>query len=122
MCIAELENETLLITIPCDASELMQAFSSVTGELKWSVEKKIPSGTFESSGVAGDGNGRLYVADVTNEGIQMFSASDGQYLGCLLKQGDQGLGNPRRLRWSEATSSLVVGHHDNTTWSISIIH
>ena len=122
MCTIKLENETLLIVISYDRNELIHAFNSSTGQPKWSVQKKIPSGTFNSSGVAGDGNGRFFVADATNKCIQMFSASDGQYLGCFMKPGDQGLGILYRLRWCEATSSLVVAYHDDKKWFISDIH
>ena len=122
MCIAESENETLLIVISHDRDELIHAFNSTTGQLKWTVQKKIPSGTFTSYGVAGDGYGRLFVADDTNKCIQMFSALDGQYLGCFMNKGDQGFGNVRRLRWCETTSSLVVAHHDGWKYFISDIH
>ena len=112
MCAAESENEKLLIVISYEENELIRAFTCTTGELKWRALKKIPSGTFQSSSITGDVNGRLFVADHTNECIQMFSASDGQYLGCLLKREDQGLGIVEILRWSEATASLVVGHQE----------
>ena len=91
MCTAKLENETFLIVLSSDAKELIHAYHSTTGQLKWSVQKKIPSGTFNSYGVAGDGNSRLFVVDDTNKCIQMFSALDGQYLECFMKKGDQGL-------------------------------
>ena len=120
--ITELENERLLIVISYDANELIHAFDSTTGELKWSAQKKIPRRTFESHGVAGDDNGGLFVADVTNECIQMFSASDGQYMGCFGKKGDQGLGHVIRLGWSEVTSSLVVGHIVDRKYIISDVH
>ena len=90
MSTAQSENETLLIVLPYDANELIHAYNSTTGQLKWSVQKKITSGTFSSCGVAGDGNGRIFVANWTNHCIQMFSASNGLYLGCFLKKGDQG--------------------------------
>ena len=122
MCVAESENETLLIVISYDAYGPIHAYNSINGQLKWSVPKKIPSGLFSSYAVSRGDNGRLYVTDATNNCIQMFSASDGQYLGCFLKQGDQGLRNPHRLRLCETTSSLVVGHHDGTTWSICDIN
>ena len=122
MCMAELENETLLIVISRDANELIKAYSSTTGQLKWSVQKKISSETFMSYGATGDGNGRIFVADATNNCIQMFSTSDGQYLGCFMKQGDQGLGAVYRLRWCEAMPSLVVVHWKDSTTFISEIH
>ena len=130
MCTVKLENETLFTVISYDRDKLIHAYNSTTGQLKWSVQKKIPSGTFNSYGVAGDGNGRLFVADYNNKCIQMFtasngrllvtdynnkciqmfSASNGQYLGCFMKQGDQGLGVIWSIRWCVSTSSLVVSH------------
>ena len=83
---------------------------------------KTTSGTFQATGVAVDDNGRLFVADTANECIQMFSAADGQYLGCLMKQGDQGLTWPNRLRWCDTSSSLIVAHHDGAKYFISDIH
>ena len=122
MCTAKLENETLLIIISLDANEHMHAYNSTTGQLKWSAQKKIPSGTFNSSGVTADGNGRIFVVDDTNKCIQMFSASDGQYLGCFMNKGDQGLRDVIRLRWCVSTSSLVAAHKNGTKYFISDIH
>ena len=122
MCIVESENEKLLIVISYYEHGLIHAYNSVNGQLKWSVPKKIPRGLFSSYAVSGDGNGRIFMADFTNNCIQMFSASDGQYLECLMKRGYQGLGYPQKLRRSETTSSLVVGHNDGTTWSICDIN
>ena len=121
MCIAKLENESLLIVLPYDANELIQAYNGSKGQLKWSV-KKITSGTFKSYSVTRDNNGRLFVADRTNSCIQMFSALDGQYLGCFVIKRDQGLGILYRLRCSQATSSLAVAHHVSGTCFISDVH
>ena len=121
MCTVKLENEALLIVLPYDAKEYIHAYSS-TGQLKWSGQKKIPSGTFKSNSLAGDGSGRIFVADDTNNCIQMFSALDGQYLGCFMNKGDQGLGDVSILRWCEATSSLVVGHYNDYKYFISDVH
>ena len=122
MCIAKFENEALLIVLPYDANELIQAYNSSTGRVKWSVQKKITSGSFKSYSVTGDSNGRIFVADRTNSCIQMFSASNGQYLGCFVIKKDQGLGILYRLRWCEATWSLAVAHHVGGTSFISDIH
>ena len=122
MCVVESDNGKLLIVISRDKNEVIWAFNSTTGKLKWRALKKIPSGTFQTWGVSGDGNDRLYVADFTNNCIQLISVSDGQYLGFFMKRGDQGLGYPFALGWSEATLSLVVGHQDGRDWFISDIH
>ena len=122
MCTIKLENEVLLIVLPYDANELIQAYNSSTGRLNWSVQKKITIGTFKSYSVTGDDNGRIFVADRTNSCIQMFSASHGEYLRCCVIKRDQGLGILYRLRWSEATSSLAVAHHVSGTCFISDIN
>ena len=63
MCIAKFENESLLIVLPYDANELIHAYNSTTGQLKWRIQKRIPSGTFKSWGVTGDDKGHIFVAD-----------------------------------------------------------
>ena len=52
----------------------------------------------EAWGVTADGCGHLYVSDWANECIQMFTI-DGDYLGPVLKKGEQGLGTPGRILW-----------------------
>ena len=120
MCTVELENETLIV-LPNNVNEQIQAYNITTGQLKWSVQK-MPNQTWQSYSVAGDGNGHFFVADYTYSGIKMFSASDGQYLGCFMNKGDHGLGDVYRLRWCEATSSLLVAHSNGWTGLISDIH
>ena len=118
MCVAESENETLLIVMARKENVPIQAYNSTSGQLKWSAQK-----SFESFNVEADDNGRLYVADTTYKCIKMFSASDGTYLGSFIKRGDQGLGIPYGLGWCETPRSLVVGHHINLAqWLISDIH
>ena len=121
MCVVQSENEKLLIVISRDKNDI-HAYSCSTGQLKYSIEKKIPSGSFVSFGVAGDSNGHLFVSDYTKNCIYMFSVSDGQYVGCFLNNGDQGLEYPRRLRWAQTSSSLVIEHFKDRKWFISDIH
>ena len=71
-------------------------------------------------GVTTDGQGHVFVTDENNKCIQIFSAG-GKYVGVLLKEGQQGLGEPRRVRWNDATSSLVVAHKKDRNIFISVI-
>ena len=74
-------------------------------------------------GVTSDGYGHLFVCDVHNACIQLFSVSDGKYFGTYLMRGEEGLGTPRLIRWCRNTSSLVVAHVDsNMVFNISRFH
>ena len=81
MCVLQSENEKLLIVISRDRNEI-QVYNCSTGQLKYSIEKKIPSGSFVSFGVAGDGDDHLFITDYKNNCIYMFSVSDGHWGVC----------------------------------------
>ena len=96
------------------------AYNLETEKVRWKqpgLEKLM-----DVRGVITDGRGRLYVCDFTNYAIQMFSVSDGQYLGCLIKAGDQDLWRPWRVEWCETRSSLIVVQDTGWKWIISTIH
>ena len=75
------------------------------------------------SGLTCDERDHLFVCDFDkgNRCIQMFSLPDGDYLGCLIREGEQGLGTPAFLCWWKAMSSLAVLHVKNRQWQISVI-
>ena len=81
-----------------------------SNQLLWSVEGAM-GGTKEIRcvSVATDGTDHLFVCDEANECIQRFS-TDGLYMGCLVRQGEHGLGEPRLVRWCKKSSSLIVAH------------
>ena len=90
------------------------SYDVATQERIWSVKKKNPANMPRDicfTGVTTDGNGHLFVCDVNNACVQMFS-TDGAYTGPLIKEGEQGLGCPEWIRWCTASSSLVVSHTD----------
>ena len=68
-----------------------------------------------------DGCGHMFVSDGSkgNRCIQMFSVQDGQYLGCLIKEGEEGLGYPSRISWHSAFRALAVAHYEGKTWFLS---
>ena len=73
-------------------------------------------------GVTTDKRGHLFVCDFKkgNKCIHLFSASDGQYLGCLMKDKEE-LGDPGRIHWCEKTSSLITAYSFKGKWHINVI-
>ena len=68
--------------------------------------------------VAIDGRGHVFVSDITNMCVQVFSV-DGVYIGAILKQGELGLGELLNICWFSNTASLVVSH-TNSNYSDSL--
>ena len=95
----------------------IHAYNVGTNSLQW---KKEIAG-IAKAGVASDSHGHLFVCDKDNRCIHMLSVSDGHYMGCLIKQGDQGLGAPLWGVWSEEMSSLIVAHGKGNKRFISVI-
>ena len=74
-----------------------------------------------ATGITTDGNGRLFVADSSNNCIHLFSVN-GEYLGCALTADDYNFGELKKhVRWHNKTSSLVVAHRTNESTFISIV-
>ena len=71
--------------------------------------------------MAGDRKGHLFVSD-DNKCIQLFSVSDGQYLGCFIKEGEQGLGVLGKICFSASTSQLVVSHRKDEKIHIAVLN
>ena len=93
------------------------AYNVKTEMVEWNLPKtgKI----LDVTGITRDGHSYLFVCYSRNNSIEMFSASDGQYLGCLIKAGDQDLGRPWRVQWCESSSSLVVAEDSDFNWIVS---
>ena len=106
-----------LVIATAIGSKGIHACNVNTNSLEW--KREIDG--MEKAGVASDGHGRLFVFDGDNGCIHMLSVSDGQYMGCLIKQGDQGLGAPFFGVWSEEMSSLIVAHRKGNKRFISVI-
>ena len=104
MCYVKDGDKQLLVVSA--GGEGLHAYNTVTDELEWKVEGKLPGmgKKMDAWGVTTDGRGHLFLADYEN-GIQMFSTA-GRYLGCLI--GDEDLGSPHRVRWCDETSSILA--------------
>ena len=107
MCFVQDGDKHLLVVATGDAG--LFAYNTKTDKLEWEVNQKL-TGMKQvpcATGVTTDGRGHLFVGDRGNGCIQMFSASDGQYLGHLMK-GAETISDPGRIYWSVETSSLVA--------------
>ena len=115
-------SEELIIGIN---SQGIHCYSTTTKSLKWSVEGQLQGmqQALFAEGVT-EGYGHLFVCDgpIGNSCIQMFSVSDGRYLGCLIKEGEQGLGVPHGICWNSASHSFVVAHWKSGAWALSMIN
>ena len=119
MCfVSEETNRKRLIIISPEVPQGIHAYNVDTNSLEW---KKEIEGMGKAA-IVSDGHGHLFVCDWDNNCIHMVSVPDGQYLGCLMKSGDQGLGSSRWAAWSEETSSLIVIHTNDKKFFISVIN
>ncbi len=122
MCLVNLQ-DTKRVVIADHKSDAVQCFNVEGSKLEWSVLGDL-SGMKEKMGPRGlatDGQGHLFVSDVKNKCIQKFTVA-GKYLGVFIKEGEQGLGEPGHLDWSDTLSSLVVQHGRHNKISISVIN
>ena len=97
-----------------------------TKKRKWRIQGNLPEMEKQITAwsVTTDGKGRLFVCEgpTGNRCVQMFSVSDGEYIGPLIREGEEGLGTPCCIRWREQSSSLVVADVRDKTWFISEIY
>ena len=120
MCFVQYGEESLLVV--ADTEQGLFAYNTEKDKLEWRVAEYLPGNKRDMTvmGVTTDGRGHLFVVDCDNERIQMFSVSDGQYLGYVVIDArvirslktfprwvEYPLRFPHGTGWSEATSSLI---------------
>ena len=109
MCYLKHHEEELLVAV---ADNVITAFKLGDG-VKWSKnEIHLPDQNeiCKPIRIAAGGEGHLFVFDANNRCILMFSVTDGQYLGCLIKEGEQALGRIGRIYFCESRSQLIISH------------
>ena len=119
MCFVREHNKNLLIVSSAGMTGI-EAYNTDTASLEWKGQLSV----LQRCGVASDGQGHIFVCDQAKEikCIHMFSASDGKYQGCLMREGEQGLGIPYWATWSRETSSLIVIHGKGDKRFFSVIY
>ena len=123
MLCARIEGRELVVSTYDGAG--LGACDPYTKKLAWRIQGKLLDMDKEISAwsVTTDGKGRMFVCDgpTGNRCVQMFSAANGEYLGTLIREGEESLGIPCNVRWREQSSSLVVADVRDKKWFISEI-
>ena len=124
MCFTQDRDKQLLIV--AGEGGMLSAYNTETDELEWKVEEKLPGKKIDVRGVTTDGRGHLFVSDrmYDSKCIQMFSVSDGSYMGSL-RTGTDTLGSPSCICWCEHMSSLLCVcaglEYGESEWLLKII-
>ena len=109
ICYIRDEKKPLLVYVNGDK---VFAYNVVNNKLEWSTKDPSDSVTTD---------GHNYVLTCNSKNIKLLSLSDGKDLGYLIRDGDQGLGRPVRVRWCSKTTSFIVVHCLNKKYYISTI-
>ena len=122
MCFVQDGGKQLLV-VTCGGNGIF-TYNTDTDKLEWKVDVKLPGieKDMDFMVLTNDGRGHLFVGDYVNGNkcIQMFSATDGQYLGCLMKDIEK-FGDPCGFRCCEKTSSLLTAHFFKKKWNLNVI-
>ena len=114
------QNQRVLVVV---AFKGMEALDVETGKSKWIQEDDyFTLINFKPFRITADRHGHLFVFDAGNRCVQMFSVSDGQYLGSLIKEGEQGLGRLSHMCFISSRSQLVVCHSKDNNAFISVLN
>ena len=89
-----------------------------TSAVQWTSGNK-PRG-IHACGITANQRGHMFVCDIINACVHMFELN-GRYMGVLLTEGEQGLGQPQWAWWCNDTSCLIVTHIKNTKCSLSAV-
>ena len=72
-------------------------------------------------GLTVDGRGHAFVCDVNKSCVELYSCKNGSDLGCAIKKGQHGIGNPILLSWNNTMPSLIVVHKKNSKNVLSVL-
>ena len=104
------------------SSSGVYAYDVSEDKFEWKGEPNGTEKKMNAFGVTTDERGNLFVCDMNNECIHMFSTG-GVYLGELsVSDSEEGsIGVPRCIRWCNETSSLVVAHKKDDKRIVSVV-
>ena len=93
------------------SSGKLRAYCETLDRLEWIADAEVPGMRrwLHVRSVTADNQGHIFAYDRANECIHKFCAT-GKYLGCVLREKEQGLKTIQHIRWSNHNSSLVIGH------------
>ena len=106
-------NETKPLLLVAQYGKI-RAYNVLANKLEWESEVSVNSLTT-------DCHNYVIMCCFLDKCAYMLSLSDGKKLGCLMRDGDQGLGGLKHVRWCNVTSSLIVVHEVQKEIQISTI-
>ena len=136
MCFVEDRDKQLLIVAGGDKG--LFAYNTQNDKVEWKVGENLSGNAkhAKAMGVTTDGRGHLFVSDHNNHCIQVFSVSDGKYLGYLILDAEMFHSWPRRdmillydydfrpheILWCEEMSSLICTSRLDGSWHFMVIN
>ena len=119
MCCVTHEEKQLLITTHNIGG--VHAYFAGTDDLKWCVGGCQPGMDryIDAVGITANEQGQLFVCDKANGCVQVLS-TEGTFLATVLRNGEQRLGIPHRIRWCRKTKSLIITNKKQGLFSISV--
>ena len=116
MCYVQQQRRSLLV-LACGIGGV-RVYNTSSRRLEWSVNGMLPGmdKVLDVMRITADEDGHVFVLDFNNNCIHMFTVN-GKYITTLLREGEEGLGQMKVIRWSEGLSALIVLHQkDAGTW------
>ena len=100
---------------------------NLSGKLLWSIENIIDGRhryNMKCTFVTSDDNGHIFVCDINHHCVRVFS-TDGEFISCLVTEGQHVLSRLIRIRWCKKTSSLILGHRKENSstgfWPVQFV-
>ena len=94
----------------------IKVYNVDTDEIEWKKRYELR----DLSGVTTNGRGHLFACDLNHACVQIFSVSNGKYLGRLPNFG-RVLGQPVMVRWCHNKSSLLVVHQKRNKYHLTVL-
>ena len=113
VCTVTHGNQVLRVVVM--ASGKLRACNETMDRLEWIAEGYLPEmeHLLNVRSVTADNQGYILAYDKANACVHKFNTR-GEYVGCVLREKEQGLETIQQIRWSSMSSSLVVSYSDTS--------
>ena len=126
ICVAREKNVSktqLLVGTFIKMANKIQAVNIQSDQIQWTFEGYMlrMKKELQPRGITSDDQEHLFVCDEANSCVQIFSVSNGKYLGTLLKKGDNSQGVPRGIRWHKESKYLTVSYTEPSSVRVCVV-
>ena len=120
MCLLQLFDKELLVT--SRGSRGIKVYNVDTDEIAWTIKYGSLYSDLRMNpfGITADERGNLFVCDLNQSCVQIFSVLEQKYVG-RLPNDTKILGQPVMIRWCYDTKSLLVVHKKLTQYYLSML-